>query len=90
MAKDIGSPVMAAGSQLQAQLSRFPIDLLDRPITDSNLGKLIHCFNLETVLLMAPELGLTDVQVDDIRDAWPRKPAVQRLEMLKRSQTTYR
>ena len=82
---------MAAGSRkLQAQLSKFPIDLLDRPITESHLGKLVHCLNLETVLIMAAELGLTDVQVDDVRDAWPRKPAVQRLEMLKRSRTTYR
>ena len=78
---------MAAGS---TQLSRLPIDLLDRPITESHLGKLVHCLNLETVLIMAPGLGLTDVQVDDIRDAWPGKPAVQRLEMLKRCQTTYR
>ena len=90
MAEGGGSPITAAASQLQAQLSRFPSDLLDRPITESHLGKLVHCLNLETVLKMAAELGLDDVQVDDIRDAWPRKPAIQRLEMLKRSQTTYR
>ena len=81
---------MAADGELQAQLSEFSIDLLDRLITESHLGKLVHCINLETVLIMAAELGLSDVQVDDIRDAWPGKPAVQRLEMLTRSQTTYR
>ena len=89
MAEGGGSPIMAAGSRLRAQLSKFPLDLLDRTITESHLGKLVHCLNLETVLIMAAELGLGGVQVDDIRDAWPRKPAVQRLEMLKRSQATY-
>ena len=90
MAEGVGSPVMAAGSLLQAQLSRFPIDLLDRPITESHLGKLVHCLKLETVPIMAAELGLTDVQVDDIKLSHPGEPLLQRLEMLKRSQTTYR
>ena len=91
MAEGVGSPVTAAGSQLQAQLSRFPsADLLERPITESHLGKLVHCLNLETVLIMAAELGLTDVQVDDVKLSYPGEPLLQRLEMLKRSQTTYR
>ena len=79
-----------AGSWLQTPLSRFPSELLDRVCVESHLGKLVHCINLETMLIMATDLGLTDVEVDDIRDSWPGKPALQRLEMLKRSRTTYR
>lgn len=79
-----------AASGLQSQLSRFSSELLDRPCPQSHLGKLVHLLNLETVMLMAANLGLADVDVDDVRDSLPGKPAAQRLEMLKRSKTTYR
>ena len=84
-----GSRVMA-GSQLAVQLSRFPADLLDRPCTESHMGKVAQCIDLETMLIMAAELELDNVQVKDIRDSYPLMPVIQRLEMLKRSQTTYR
>ena len=90
MAQVQSSGSAVATTRLQTHLSRFPFDLLDRSCTESHLGKLVQCINLETMLIMAADLGLTDVQVDDIRDSWPGKPALQRLEMLKRSKTTYR
>ena len=79
-----------ATSSRQTHFSRFPFELLDRTCTESHIGKLVHCINLETMLVMTADLGLTDVEVDDIRDSWPGKPAIQRLEMLKQSRTTYR
>ena len=85
-----GSPVMAGSRLLEAQLSRFPSELLDRPCTKSHLGKLVQCVDLETMLMMAANLELDGVQVKDIRDSYPLMPAVQRLEMLKQSQTTYK
>ena len=90
MAERQSSGSAIATSNLQTHLSRFPFTLLDRPCIESHLGKLVHCINLETMIIMAADLGLTDVEVDDIRDSWPGKPALLRLEILKRSRTTYR
>ena len=90
MAEVQSSVSAVATSSLHTHLSRFSFELLDRQCTESHLGKLVHCINLETMLIMAADLGLTDIEVDDIRDSWPGKPALQRLEMLKRSRTTYR
>ena len=84
------------GLSLEEQLSKFPDELLDHPCAKSHLGKLVHVIDTESMVLLATDLELLAVEVDDIRTAWPRKPAVQRLEMFKRwqqknrSQATYR
>ena len=84
------------GLSLEEKLSKFPARLLDVPCAESHLGKLVHLIDTESMVLLATELGLTDIEVDDIQTAWPRKPAVQRLEMFKtwqqmnQSQATYR
>ena len=81
---------------LEEQLSKFPAHLLDHPCAESHLGKLVHCLTTDTLEMMAGDLGLSNVEVEDIRDAWPRKPLKQRLEMFKtwqqknESQATYR
>ena len=94
---------MAAGGvsgiivpSLEEQLSKFPAQLLDRPCVESHLGKLVHIIDTKSMVLLASDLELSVVEVDDIQTAWPRKPAVQRLEMFKKwqqkkqSQATYR
>ena len=87
---------VVGGLSLKEQLSKVPARLLDIPCAESHLGKLVHSIDTESMVLLATDLGLTDVEVDDIRTAWPRKPAVQRLEMFKtwqqknQSQATYR
>ena len=82
---------------LDDQLSKFPAHLLDVHCAESHLGKLVHMIDTESMMLMAIEsLGLTDVEAKDVREIWPNKPAVQRLEMFKiwqqkkQSQATYR
>ena len=82
--------------RLQEKLYRFPSDLLDRPCFECHLAKLVRCIDSETMELIAIDLELTTVEVDDIKTAWPRKPAQQRMEMFKtwreknKSQATYR
>ena len=84
------------GLSLEEQLSKFPACLLDVPCAESHLGKLVHLIDTESMVLLATDLGLTDVEVKDVREIWPKKPAVQRLEMFKtwqqknQSQATYR
>jgi hypothetical protein len=84
---------MAAGGvfgvSLEEQLSKFPTRLLDRPCAESHLGKLVHCITTDTMILMATDLGLTDVEIDDVQTAYPRSPAVQRLKMFKTWQQKY-
>ena len=81
---------------LEGQLSKFPAELLDRQCFESHLGKLVHHITTDTMVMMATDLGLSDVEVDDIQTAWPRNPAKQRLEMFKKwqekktSEATYR
>ena len=81
---------------LDQELSKFPGQLLNHQCFESHLAKLVHCIDTETMELMAPNLELTPVEVDDIQTAWPRKPIKQRLEMFKtwveknKSQATYR
>ena len=88
--------VSCIGASLEKQLSKFPAELLDRPCVESHLGKLVHMIDTESMMLLATDLELLAVEVDDIQTAWPRKPAVQRLEMFKKwkqknqSQATYR
>ena len=83
-------------SNLQTQLSRFPSDILHRQCVESHLGKLVHCIEMETMVIMAPELELTHVEVDDIQTAWPREPAIQKLKIFNKwqekmqSEATYR
>ena len=84
-------------SCLRSQLSRFASDLLDRPCTESHLGKLVHCIEVEVMVIMATaELDLTRVEVDDIQTAWPREPAIQKLKIFnkwqekKQSEASYR
>ena len=79
---------MAKGGRLslEEQLSNFPAQLLDVPCAESHLGKLVHCLTTDSMVLLATDLGLTDVEVEDAREMWPRKPAVQRLEMFKKWQ----
>ena len=74
---------VVAGLSLEEKLSKFPAQLLDVPCAESHLGKLVYMINTETMVLLATHLELSDVEVDDIQTAWPRKPAVQRLEMFK-------
>ena len=89
---------MAKGGHLslEEQLSKFPVQLLDVPCAESVLGKLVHMIDTESMVLLATDLGLSDVEVKDAQEMWPRKPAVQRLEMFKKwqqkiqSQATYR
>ena len=78
--------VVAGPLSLEEQLSKFPTDLLDSPCVESHLGKLVHVIDTETMVMMATHLELLAVEVDDIQTAWPRKPAIQRLEMFKRWQ----
>ena len=91
-----GRGVLHVGASLEEQLSKFPVELLDRPCAESHLGKLVHMIDTESMMLLATDLELLAVEVDDIQTAWPRKPAVQRLEMFKKwkqkntSQATYR
>ena len=81
---------------LEGQLSKFPAELLDRQCFESHLGKLVHHITTDTMVIMATDLGLSDVEVDDIQTAWPRNPPKQRLEMFKKwqekkvSEATYR
>ena len=84
-------------SCLHSQLSRFASDLLDRPCTESHLGKLVHCIEVDIMVIMATaELELTRVEVDNIQRAWSREPAIQKLRTFniwqekKRSKATYR
>lgn len=83
-------------ASLEYQLSKFPAQLLDRPCGISLIGKLVHNIDTETMVMMATDLELSAVEVDDIQTAWPRKPVIQRLEMFKKwqekrkSQATYR
>ena len=84
------------GVSLEEQLSKFPAELLDRPCVESHLGKLVSVIDTESMVLLATDLELLAVEVDDIQTAWPRKPAIQRLEIFKKwqqknqSQATYR
>ena len=84
-------------NSLCTQLSKFPAVLLDRPCTETHLVKLVHCIEVETMVIMATaELELTQVEVDDIQTAWPRDPVIQRLKIFnkwqekKQSEATYR
>ena len=91
-----GGVSRVVGLSLEEQLSMFPTELLDRPCAESHLGKLVHMIDTESMMLLATDLELLAVEVDDIQTAWPRKPVVQRLEMFKKwqqkntSQATYR
>ena len=84
------------GLSLEEQLSKFPAELLDRPCVESHLSKLVHHITTDTMVMMATDLGLSDVEVEDIHEIWPRNPAKRRLEMFKKwqeknqSQATYR
>ena len=77
-------------------LSKFPSQLLDRQCVESHLGKLVHVIDSATMEMMASDLGLSQVEVDDIQSSWEGKPVKQRLEMFKKwleknkSQATYR
>ena len=76
---------MAAKSltSLEEQQSKFPAELLDRQCFDSHLGKLVYHIKTDTMVMMATDLGLSDVEGDNIQTAWPRNPAKQRPEMFK-------
>ena len=85
------------GVSLKEQLSKFSPELLDRRCAESTLGKLVHHITTDTMALMAPDLGLSDVEVADIQEMWPSSsPVKRRLEMFKKwqekstSQATYR
>ena len=92
----LGSVSARPTHSFEEQLSKFPAELLDRQCFESHLGKLVHHITTDTMVMMATDLGLSDVEVDDIQTAWPRKPAIQRLEMFKKwqekktSKATYR
>ena len=94
--RGISRSIVARHGSLEEQLSKFPAELLDRQCFESHLGKLVHHVTTDTMVMMAADLGLTDVEVDDIQTAWPRNPLKQRLEMFKKwkgkklSEATYR
>ena len=94
--RGISRSIVARYGSLEKQLSKFPAELLDRQCFASHLGKLVHHITTDTMVMMAADLGLTDVEVDDIQTAWPRNPLKQRLEMFKKwkgkksSEATYR
>ena len=69
---------------LEEQLSKFPAELLDRQCFESHLGKLVHHITTGTMVTMATDLGLSDVEVEDIHEIWPRNLAMRRLEMFKK------
>ena len=87
---------ITAGVTLEEHLSKFPAHLLDHTCVESHLGKLVHVIDTKSMMLLATDLELSAVEVNDIQVAWPRSPAVQRLEMFKRwlqkkqSRATYR
>ena len=64
----------------------FPAELLDRQCFESHLGKLVHHIITDAMVMMATDLGLSDVEVEDSLSAWPRNPAKQRLDMFKKWQ----
>ena len=68
---------------LEEQLSKFPIELLDCQCFESHLSKLVHHITTDTMVLLATDLGLSDVEINDIQEIWPRNPVKQRLEMLR-------
>jgi hypothetical protein len=80
---------------LEVQLSKFPAHLLDVGCADAHLVQLTECFS-EWQTHLSTSLQLTAVEVEDIERAWPRHPAMQRVEMFRRwkgkssSQATYR
>ena len=82
--------------RLEEELSRFPTPLLDRQCSESHLAKLVGCIDTESMEMMAPDLELTPVEVNDIQISWPRQPSKQRLIMFntwiqkKSSRATYR
>ena len=88
--------VSIVATRVEEELSRFPNDILDRPCFECHLAKLVRCIDSGTMELMAIDLELTTVEVDDIKTVWPRKPAQQRMEMFKtwreknKAQATYR
>ena len=65
---------VVVGLSLKEQLSKFSAELLDRPCVESHLGELIHHITTDTMVLLATDLGLSDVEVDDIQEIWPRNP----------------
>ena len=74
---------VVADLSLEEKLSKFPTKLLDVSCAESHLGKLVYMIDTDTMVLLATDLGLSDVEVKDAQEMWPRKPAVQRLEMFK-------
>ena len=87
---DIVSP-----PSLEEHLSKFPPQVLDSPCADDHLVKLTESF-YDWQLQLSTSLQLTDVEVKDIEEAWSRKPARQRVELLRTwrrklsSRATYR
>ena len=74
--------MVARQRSLEEQLSKFPAEPLDRQCFESHLGKLIHHITTDTMHGDdGTDLGLSDIEVDDIQTAWPRNPAKQRLEI---------
>jgi hypothetical protein len=88
--------MIGRGRSLEEQLSKFPPELLDRRCFDSHLGKLVHHITTDAMVMMATDLGLSDIEVEDCQFSWIRNPAKQRLEMFKKwqekksSEATYR
>ena len=78
--------IVARHRSLEEHLSKFefPAELLDRQCFESHLGKLVHHITTDTMVMMATDLGLSDVEVEDILTIWPKYQLKQRLEMFKR------
>ena len=89
------SEVIVRPRSLEDHLSEFPFRLLDTPCDEQVLIKLTAHFS-EWQCQLATALQLTDVEVKDIEEGWPRDLERQRVQMFKRwrrnlsSQATYR
>ena len=63
-------------------MSKFPAELLDRQCFESHLGKLVHHIIIDAMVMMATDLVLSDVEVEDYQFAWIRNPAKLRIEII--------
>ena len=75
----ISTHMTGRSRSLEDQLSKFPAELLDCQCFESHLGKLVHHITIDAMVMMATDLGLSDVEVEDYQFAWIRNPAKQRL-----------
>lgn len=71
---------------INESLQRLPQDILEKVCHKEHLLKLTDHFS--EWIKLSTYLGLTQVQQEDIENAWPRKPQRQRIEMFKKWRQT--